>query len=202
MTIEKGQAWGEPAPLPPDGVISRSDAEAGAAVATARREGRDIPVIGLVRGDLCRTLGGTGDVGRLRSTDAMMFPIDVGSVLLDGRHHWFVAHLVARTRAWGRIWAALNAQWLGELNLAPRGHPDDGLLDTFDAHLGPRELLKVRARARHGAHLPHPAIGERKVAAIEVSFERPRRVWLDGVEMPAVRHLSVRVEPDAARVVI
>ena len=31
----------------------------------------------------------------------MRFPVDVGEVLLDGRLHFFVAHLVVRSRGWG-----------------------------------------------------------------------------------------------------
>ena len=37
MTIEKGQDWGEAGPLPDDGVLVRSDAEARAVVTAARR---------------------------------------------------------------------------------------------------------------------------------------------------------------------
>ena len=202
MTIEKGQPWGTPGRLPADGIVARTDGEARAAVEAARRAGTPVPTIGLLGGDLCRTLGGTGDAARLRSADAVTFPVDVGSVVVDGRSHWFVAHLVARNRWWTRTWLAMNAQWLGDLNLAPRGHPDDGVLDTFDARLTPGDLWQVRARARHGAHLPHPRIGERRVSALQMTFERPRRLWLDGEAVGTVRSLSVRLEPDAVQVVI
>ena len=202
MTIRKGQPWGAPGALPAGGVVARTDAEARAVVEAARRSQTALPTIGLLGGDLCRTMGGTGDEGRIGGPDAVTFPIDVGSVLVDGRLHWFVAHLVARSRGWGRAWVAMNAQWLGDLNLAPRGHPDDGLLDVFDARLRPGDLWKVRARARHGAHLPHPRIGEARRSAVQVTFERPLPVWLDGVPIGPARTLSVRVEPDAARVVV
>ena len=121
MAIRKGEAWGEAAPLPGDGVVVHSDAEARDVVTRARRAGVDPPVIGLAGGDLCRTLGGTGDVERMRSDDARTFVCDLGSVLVDGRIHWFVAHLIARRWWWrGRIVAAMNAQWLGDLDLGPR----------------------------------------------------------------------------------
>jgi hypothetical protein len=200
--IEKGQAWGAPGPLPADGMIVTSDAEARRLVEEARRAGRPLPVLGLLGGDLCRTLGGTGDRGRLMSPEAMTFPVDLGAVLVDGRLHWFVAHLVARTRAWGRVFVAMNAQWRGSWNLGPRAHPGDGLLDTYDARLTASDRLKVRARLGHGAHLPHPRITERRAAATQVEFDRPLAVELDGTSLGRARTLSVRVELEALRVVV
>jgi len=36
MTIKRGETWGEPAPLPADGVVVRTDAEARAVVTRAQ----------------------------------------------------------------------------------------------------------------------------------------------------------------------
>src|SRR5437868_11707725 len=130
MPIAKGAPWGEAGSLPDDGVVVRSDAEARRVAEEARRAGRPVPPLGLLGGDLCRTLGGPGDERRLRSPDAVRFPVDLGEALLDGRLHVFVAHLVARTRGWGHVVAAMNAQFLGAWVLGPRAHPDDGLLDV------------------------------------------------------------------------
>src|SRR5436305_6230854 len=136
MTIEKGKAWGTPGALAVDGVVVRTDAEARHVVERARRAGEDVPPIGLLGGDLCRTVGGTGDEARLRSDDAVQLPVDVGAVLIDGRLHWFVAHLVARKRWWrGRVYAAMNAEFLGHWDVAPRRHPNDGVIDTFDVSM-------------------------------------------------------------------
>lgn len=202
MTIEKGRSWGRPAPLPPAGIVVRSDAQARQVLEEARRSGRPYPPLGLVGGDLCRTLAGPGDEGRLRSELAMSFPVDVGQVLVDGRLHLFVAHLVARSRWWTRAAVAMNAQWVGEWNLGPRAHPDDGLLDTYDCRLQLGDLPKVRRRLPAGAHLPHPRISERRVASWTVELERALPVWLDGEVADRGRTLAVRVEPDALTVVI
>src|SRR5947207_12742551 len=114
MTIEKGRPWGTPGVLPPDGIVVHTDREARAIVEHARRTAEPIPTIGLLGGDLCRTVGGAGDEARLQSADAVHLPVDIGAVLIDGRLHWFVAHLVARKRWWrGRIYAAMNAEYLG-----------------------------------------------------------------------------------------
>ena len=207
MPIAKGSSYGERGPLPPDAVIVRSDAEARAALEAARREHRPLPALGLLGGDLCRTLGGgrdddRGGEGRLRTLGGVCFPVDLGEVLLDGRLHLFVAHLVARSRLWTRAFVAMNAQWLGSWNLGPRAHPGDGLLDTYDVHLRPGQLLPVRSRLHHGAHLPHPGIAERRGAAVSVDLERALLVQLDGVAVGSARRLAVRVRPDALQVVV
>jgi YegS C-terminal NAD kinase beta sandwich-like domain len=202
VPIEKGRPWGGPGSLPDDGVVVKDDAEARAVVEDARRAGRPVPALGLLGGDLCRTLGGRGDAGRLRSAEAITYPVDLGAVLADGRLHWFISHLAARSRLWRRAFVAMNAQWYRAWNLGPRAHPGDGLLDTYDVRLAAKDLWPVRSRLTHGTHLPHPGIKERRVAAIQVTFERALPLELDGVAAGTARSLSVRVEPDAVLVVV
>lgn len=202
MPISRGAPWGRHGALPPEGVVVRSDAEARRHLEEARRAERPPPVLGLLGGDLCRTLGGDGDERRVRSEEAMTLPVDLGEVLLDGRLHLFVAHLVARTRTWGVVFVAMNAQWRGAWNLGPRAHPNDGLLDLYDATLSVGDRLRARSRLRRGTHVPHPAIGERRTAATQETFARPLQVWLDGEPVGRHRTLSVRVEPDALTVVV
>jgi YegS C-terminal NAD kinase beta sandwich-like domain len=200
VTVRKGEAWGEAGGLPPEGVVVADDAEARAVVTAARRAGEPPPALGLVGGDLCRTLGGRGDDAGLRSAEAARLPVDLGSVLLDGRQHWFVAHLVARNGWWrGRIVAVMNAEFHGDWDVAPRAHPGDGLLDIVDvaAAMSLTDRWAARARLRTGAHVPHPAIATSRRAAVQVDFDRPTPVWLDGERAGEARHLSVRVEPDA-----
>lgn len=203
MTIKKGEPWGEPGPLPRHGVVVRSDTEARAIVTAARRAGEPIPPLGLLGGDLCRTLGGTGDEERLRSTSATLLPVDLGAVLVDGRLHWFVAHLIVRRSWWrGRVVAAMNAQFLGSWDVAPRGHPNDGRLDVLDADLPFDERLQVRSRLKTGTHLPHPRIDERHVNALQLDLDRPTPVLLDGDDLGPATTLSIRVEPDALLCVV
>jgi hypothetical protein len=204
MAIGKGQPWGEAARLPPAGVVVASDAEARRVLEESRSRRVPLPVLGLVGGDLWRTLGGSGagNPERLFSDEAMTFTVDLGEVLVDGRLHLFVAHLVARSRSWRRALVAMNAQWRGAWDLGPKSHPNDGLLDTYDARLALPDLWKVRARLASGTHLPHPGIKERRVAALQVEFDRPLAVELDGVAIGRARNLSMRVEPDALTIVV
>ena len=207
MPIAKGQPWGEPGALPEGAVMVGSDAAARAVLEEARRRREPFPPLARTGGDLCRTLGG-GAGGprrseeRLRSDGGVVFPIDLGEVLIDGRLRLFVAHLVARNRLWTRAVVAMNAQWLGSWNLGPRAHPNDGLLDTYDATLPPGQLLAVRARLHHGAHLPHPGIEERRTPSLQVELGRRLPVRLDGTVVGSPSSFVVRVTPDALTVVV
>jgi hypothetical protein len=204
MVVERGRAWGSAGPLPADGVTVRSDAEARAVVERCRRAAEPVPPLGLLGGDLCRTVGGRGDEARLRSPEATRLPVDLGAVLVDGRLHWFVAHLIARRGWWsGRIVAVMNAEYLGRWDVAPRSHPNDGRLDTLDADLPFGDRLKARRRLATGSHVPHPGIRERRVDAAQFEFGEPMTIWLDGVPIEgAGSKLSVRVERDALTCVV
>jgi len=204
MTIAKGRPWGTPGRLPDDGVAVRSDAEARAVVEAARRAGEPVPTLGLLGGDLCKTLGGLRDEARLRSAEAMTFPVDLGRVTADDRAPgWFVAHAIARGPFWtGRAVAVMNAQWLGDWDLGPRAHPDDALLDVTDGSLPLGDLAKARRRVRLGTHLPHPGLRTSRAAHVELAFDRPRVLWLDGQRVGRVHRLVVDVEPDALHVVV
>jgi hypothetical protein len=195
VTIKKGSPYGEPGGLPPDGVVVDGDGAASELLEACRRDRRPFPVLGLTGGDLCHTLGGQGEL-------AVTFPVDVVEVLVDGRVHLFVAHLIARTRTWSQAFAAMNAQWLGSWNLGPRAHPNDGLVDTYQAGLGVPDRLKVRARLHHGAHLPHPGITERRTSALQVELPRPLPLEADGRPLGRARALSLHVLPDALTVVV
>lgn len=203
MTVERGRAWGRVAPLPTDGIIVCSDRDAATAVANARAAGDEMPTIGLLGGDLCRTLGGTGDEGRLRGSDAITLPIDVAEVEVDGRAHVFLAHVVARRSWWlGRVWAAMNAEWLGEWDVAPRAHPGDGVLDTLDVSMSVRDRFEARRRIRTGTHVPHPAVAQQRVARVAVTFDSAMGIWIDGVRVGDASSLAVRVTGEVVDVVV
>jgi diacylglycerol kinase family enzyme len=176
--------------------VAATDAAAAALVGSHER-------VGLVGGDLCRTLGGRGSVERLTSPEAVTFPVDALAVSLDGGPpRPAVAHVLARTWGWRRVFVAMNAQWLGEWNVAPRGHPDDGKMDTLAWNLSWQAARQVLARMRLGTHLPHPGIAVTTTAVTSIRFDRARWVWIDGVRVGRARALTVVVEPDAVRVVV
>jgi YegS C-terminal NAD kinase beta sandwich-like domain len=199
VTIERGKDWGEPAAVPADIEWAASDRAATEIITRARRANLPIPAIALTAGDLSRTLGGRGQ--RLRDGEGTRVHIDLGAVLIDGRLHWFLAHLVAR-HSWyrGRIVVAANGAFLGSWNIAPRAHPGDGRIDLLDGNPGLGDRLKARRRLPLGTHLPHPAITVRRVSAAQIEFARPTPIRLDGVRTGTARSLSIRVEPDAVEI--
>ena len=189
-------------PLPENGVVVATDAELRELVSEIRRDGAELPPVGLLGGDLCRTLGGRGDTARLGTAEATRVTVDIGSVLMDGRLHWFCAHLVAGSLAWGRVWVAAIAAHHGRWNLAPRAHPGDGLLDVLDATLSLGDRLVAKRRLAAGYHVPHPRIDYRRTAAHQIDFPGPTRIRLDHEKVGSARRVSVRVEAAALRVVV
>lgn len=202
MTIRKGSGWGTPGPLPDGAPVIGDDAALQRLVDACRHADQPLPVVGLAGGTLWQTLGGPGIRPRLHRDDAVHHPVDLVRADLDGGTHWFAVSLVARTVGWRRAWVAMNAQWVGPYRLGHRAHPGDALVDLYEATLPITEVPKIARRARLGAHLPHPGISERRARTAAVHFDRPRRVWLDGVPFGRTRSVVVTVEPDALTVVV
>ncbi len=174
-----------------------------AATFKTRAAGREVPVLGLIGGDLCRTMGGPGDRARLTSDDARTYPIDLGVARVDGVDHLFVAHVIARRSWWrGRVVAVMNAQWLGSWDLGPKSHPNDGLLDCSDGDISLGDRLKARGRLATGTHVPHPGIITARTRERTFTFDRSLHVWIDGIAIGSATTLEVSLEPDALRIVI
>ena len=205
MPVAKGEPWGESGTLPDDGVVYAKDCDAARAVQYTRARGLERPQMGLTGGDLWRTLGAPlGGIERLRNGPATRVTVDVGWVTIDGAEmeHCFVAHCVARTPMWSQVLAVMNAQWLGEWDVAPKGHPGDGWLEVTEAALGWADRRKVRERIHTGTHLPHPSIRTTRIRESEFEFGRPLRLYLDGSAFPKVRRLKVRIEPASLTVLV
>lgn len=202
MTIRKGQPWAQALPLPPGAVEVRSDAELAQLVARAWDQSSAVPPVALLGGDLYRTMGGTGDRRRLDQGEAMAFDIDVGLLSADdGPAQPFVAHVVARRFGWsGPFAVAMNAAWVGNWYLGPRAHPNDGLLDVTTGSLPLVQRVLARRRLPSGTHLPHPALAVRRAAQVELDFDRPTPVLLDGRHGGRARRLHLTCRPDEARV--
>jgi len=197
MTIRKGEPWGEPAVCPTDLRVVTNDREARDWVIWHRRRGQPIRDLGVAGGDLARTCGG----GTSAHPSAAKVTVDVMRITLDdGDPTWGVAHVVAR-RQWmrGDVAMVMNAQFLGPYDVAPRAHPNDGRVDLVrvDPEMHPRERWQARQRSRTGSHLPHRHLTVRSTDQVDLRFERPMVVWIDGVRCGTAGHLRVDVEPDA-----
>jgi hypothetical protein len=201
--IEPGRDWAEPGSLSPDEVTVASNAELSAWLATRRDKAEGIGRVGVVGGDLARTvgIGPANDPRRPWSDDARTYSADLCEALVDGRRCAFACHLVASApRSWrrGRRFTVIaNTPWWGAYNVAPKAHPNDGLLDVVEFDLGAREWRPVRARLASGSFLPHPRIRMRRDSAYSVEWSEPRSIVIDDVAIGRARRIAVRVQPDA-----
>jgi hypothetical protein len=189
MVIRKGQDWGEPGSLPIDAPIASTNSELRAAVVAGAN------IVGVTGGDLCRTLGGDG-------TLSMSFPIDICRLQSEGIDELFVSHcVVKRSWWWGPIVVACNVEHIGAWDVAPRAHPNDGLLDVLEVTMSFADRVKAFRRLRLGTHVPHPGIKQRRVTTTDFSFPRPVPVWLDGERIKPLQTFTVTIIPDALTIV-
>ena len=202
MTIGKGTTWGTAGPLDDGAPVVNSDAALRAIAIEHLGAGHPPPMVGLTGGSLWRTVGGPAVPNRLSTSEAMHLPIDVIEVRIDETLTWFVSRLIARDRRRHRWLVAMNSQFEGVYQLGPRAHPGDGLVDVFQATLALSELAKVAKRARHGAHLPHPDVTERRAAHHLITLDRALPVWLDGERVARGTTVELTVLADAMIVVV
>jgi diacylglycerol kinase family enzyme len=169
-------------------------------------------VIGLIGGDLHRTLGSPARSAEdLRRDGGTLLVVDLGTARLtraDGSEQVvpFAAHVVVRTGAGPRFvhhtLVAMNAAFLGADNLGPRAHPDDGLLDLVEGRLGWWDVLRSGSRRRSGTHVPHPGLTQQRCRAVTRDFPGEGRVSVDGVPRGGAVRVELGVSADAATILI
>jgi hypothetical protein len=201
VTVRPGGSWGQVVSRPAGLRTVADDAELTAAL----NDGSGLPTA-VLGGDIARTLGGQS----LRTGDEVVeFSLDTLKITLDGGVvHSACAHVVARSPWWRGSWwtgpvlAVMNAEFLGEWDVAPRGHPNDGRVETFscEANLAPRQRFEVSRRLPSGTHLPHPEIATRSVSEGNWNFKKPVAVFVDGRKIGVSRRLEVTVMPDKATI--
>lgn len=196
MTIGRGGEWGRAVAPPAHVHVATADADV---VRLLQDESASVMVAG---GDLARTLGTPPPEPR---DTVLELPIDLLEVTTDRGAAVACAHVTVRS-AWSRggwwhgpVIAVMNAQFVGDWDVAPRGHPNDGRAEIVEANdLTLRDRIEVRRRLPHGTHLPHPGITVRSLRAATWDFSRPRMVSIDGAASFPTRSLSITVLPDAA----
>lgn len=202
MTIERWATWGERTPRP-DGLRSAADDRE---LAIALRSG----ALTMVRsGDMLRTLGGRTEMpgADVRDDHMLAVLIDLLELRLDGRAAGpVVAHVLVRSEhrrgglLRGPVVMVMNAEFMGDWDVAPRGHPNDGRAEVVscDETLDVRQRLAARRRLATATHLPHPGITSRSLAHASFTFDRPMVVVADGQRLGRARSVEFEVCPDAA----
>ena len=199
MTIRPGQSWGSAGVLAAGQPVAEDDRALAQLI-----ENGEVGPFGLLGGDLHRMLGEPGPE-RMWTDEAMSFPIDVVEIVVDDRAPVVMAaHLVAGGRVlWrGRTVVMMNASSIGNLDLGPRAHPNDGLLDVTDGSLPLRDRRRARRRMPAGTHLPHPMLTTVRARRVEVVFGAPHPVRIDGVSVGNAQRILAEVLPDAATIVV
>ena len=134
--------------LPADGVVVRTDAEARAVVEPARRAGED-PPRSVCSAVTCAGRSAVPATSAVCDAGRRGRRVDLGAALVDGRLHWFVAHLVARRGWWrGRIVVLMNAQWLGDWDVGPALPPRRRSARHLHVTMPAGERLKARPGCR------------------------------------------------------
>lgn len=207
MTVGRGEPWGIPwetgmtmRRVTDDAALAEAARHLVAPPAESRADAvprHGGPALRPASGDLARTVGvsGSGDAG-----PAMRCPADLCVARNDaGGERHFAAHCLARRGWWrGTLVGVMNAQYLGEWDVAPRSHPNDGRVDVVDATaLSVRQRWQARTRLPRGDHIPHPGIATSSRRTAEFVFPNAVDIWLDGVRWCRTRRLDIEVLPDA-----
>jgi len=199
VTVRPGHDWGIAATPPPSAGRAAGDAALAAALGSDPQR-----AVVLCGGDLHRTLGLPG-----ATAAGLRVPIDLMEVDADGATFRAVAHVIARRPGrfgwWrGPVVAVMNAEFVGDWDVAPRAHPNDGKLDMVrvDPSMPLRQRWQAFRRLRTGGHLPHPSIAVSRGAEHTVDLDRPLALYVDGVERARVRSFTARVIPDAAEIFV
>lgn len=207
MAVERHADWGRPGLPPNDLEWFVDDYSAARWIAARRTSGETDLEVGLSAGDMVRTLG--------RGSSPVCYRLDVLDVRLmtttGPRSMMAVAHVVEvrppRSLV-GRLLRStvssppaakyvMNAEFVGDFDVAPRGHPNDGRCEVveFAPSMASRQRRQAVDRMRRGDHLPHPDISVRRVGV--ESWEPIGAVLVDGRLVAGVSSISVSVVPDA-----
>ncbi|TML18960.1 MAG: hypothetical protein E6G39_02340 [Actinobacteria bacterium] len=204
MSVRRNHDWGEPGPMPSNAVVMASDREVSRMVEWSWAAHEPLPAVGLVGGDLRRALGGQRSSRDLQSdVDVLGAVVDVGSVIVDGTQHAFVAQVIARSRWWsGAVFAVMNSEWLGDWIVAPRAHPGDGRFDLVEARLSIGDRIKARRRLRTGTHVPHPSIHVRTITTTDIEFGGTRSIYVDGERIGRATAMQIECHREALHVYV
>lgn len=198
MTIEKGAAWGTVGVTPHDCAVAKDEAAAASAVQHGATH------VWLESGDILRALGlavGTrapkaGEPCRLLPCDVLMVQLDDAAPVLA------LSSVVVGSWRKPQMWVTTGG-FLGALNVAPRAHVNDGVVDAleFAGRIPLRQLLLMRQRMRLGDHLPHPRLTMHRAPQVKWPSSphdtNSSAVIIDGKQQGRAKQVTIEVRPDA-----
>jgi hypothetical protein len=197
--IRRGQPWGIPADMSDDVLVVKNNQVLSNTDRTRR--------IVLTGGDIARSLGNpvvpvVGSACTEVAIDAMLCDITT----TDSRSILAVAasSIVVGSYWRGRHLIVSNAGWIGDSNVAPRAHPNDGKVEmlAITSHMSLRQRILARRRMQTGTHLPHPDLSSMQIATQSIVRQNEERLMIDGRKIDNWASISIRVEPDYWRVLV
>jgi hypothetical protein len=198
--ITRGEQWGVPTKRTLDDVVITGDYE----LATSSNNNRLI----VRMGDIAHSLGDpvSPEVG----ASCIEGPIDALRVCISMRDGSSVSllassHVMIGRWLHGRLVCINNAGFIGNKNVSPRAHPNDGFFDVMT--LQPDMGLQQRVRARHkstlGTHTPHPLLETSRARSVEYSStSRSEVLRIDGRRIASWSAVQVEIVPDYWRLLV
>jgi hypothetical protein len=198
--IKRGEQWGVPTTRMQADVIVNGDIELSLS-ATDRR----LIVNG---GDIAHSLGDppapvVGDSCTEVSIDALRISI----TLKNGSTQTRIAasHVLIGDWLRGRLVCVSNSGFIGQKNVSPRAHPNDGLFDlmTINPSMGIQQRLRARKKSLLGTHTPHPLVETSRARSIEFSSRtRSEPLRVDGQRIPSWIAVQIEIIPDYWRLLV
>lgn len=198
MTIEKGRQWGSPAIVPGDVILASEDSLVAASPGL-----RVLPT----GGNLWRSLGSP----RLKEAgdECTDLPLDVLHCSITGPKGTSEVVAVAQVvvGSWfsrGGLTVVTNVGTWGDMNIAPRAHPNDGEFDVFEIapHTSLRQRIIARGKAATGTHLPHPTMSVRRGTRVTLERKSNAPLVVDGHVFGNWSCVSVEIRPDFMTVIV
>ena len=198
MTIEKGAAWGTVGVTPHECVVAKDESAAALAVQHGATH------VWLESGNILRALGLTVATGALKVGEpCRLLPCDVVMVQLDNAAPVLaVSSVVIGSWRKPQLWVTTGG-FLGALNVAPRAHVNDGVVDAleFAGSIPLRQLLLMRRRMRLGDHLPHPRLTMHRAPQVKWPTSphgaKSSAVIIDGKQRGRAAQVTINARPDA-----
>lgn len=185
--------------LPDGAVLCNGDAECAEAASAGLSF---IPMAG----QLAHSLGASW-IPRVTAKNCVILKVDqimVKATTSDGEifHFNAISDFTFGNYWHGQYSVVTSTGWSGGVEVCPRAHPGDGVLDHLevDSAMPLRQRIRARRKMRSGTHLPHPSL--RVSRSADFMLAGPRLLTIDGVARGKYAQVECAVQAASAQVVL
>jgi hypothetical protein len=198
--IKRGEEWGVPTTCTPSDISVSGDQ--GLAVSST-----EVRLI-VHGGDIAHSLGDPQQP--VVGDNCTEVPIDALRVLItlrNGSTHSSIAASHVMIGEWlrGRLICVSNGGFIGNKNVSPRAHPNDGFFDvmSLDSSMGMQQRLRARHKSILGTHTPHPLVVTSRARSTEFSsVSRSEALRIDGRRIRSWSKVEIEIVPDYWRLLV